>query len=101
MMLAIRSKGESGLDILGSEFRKIGEDFHVTHSGRQPAKNIIDGNAHVPDTGFSSPFPGFNGDALALVLHGMKNAPKCRVFQVWTEVGGRREVGLKHRTSNS
>mgnify|MGYP006965305528 CR=1 FL=1 len=70
MMFAIGGEGQRSLDVLSSEFRIIGEDFRIAHSGSQPAKNIIDGDAHVADAGFSAPFSRVNGDAVAVVFHG-------------------------------
>ncbi len=67
-MFAIGSEGQGSLDILGGELREIREDLGIAHACRQPAKNIIHRDAHVPDAGFSTTFAGFDRDALAIMV---------------------------------
>lgn len=67
-MFTIGRKGQGGLDILGGELRKIGQDFRIAHSSRQPAKDIIHRDSQVSDTGFSTTFTGFDRDALAIIV---------------------------------
>jgi hypothetical protein len=67
-MFPIRGEGQGGLDVLDGEFREIREDLCGAHACRKPAKDIIHRNPHVPDTGLSTPFAGFDRDALAIVI---------------------------------
>ena len=64
------------MNVLNGKFRKIGNDVIIAHAGRQPAKNIINGNPHVADARFSTPFARFDGDSLAIRFHGIESALK-------------------------
>lgn len=92
-MFTIGSKGQSGLDILGSEFREIREDLGIAHACRQPAEDIVHRDAHVADAGFATTFTGFDRDALAIIA--CRHMGKVVRFKraAKREVDG--EVGLK------
>lgn len=69
MVLAVRSKRESCLNVLRGEFRKIRKDICSVHARREPAQHVINGDAHVPDARLATTFPGFDGDAWVERFH--------------------------------
>ena len=90
-MLPVRRESESGLDVPGGEFREVGDNIRMRHAGRQPRQYVIHRNAHVPDARFPAPFSGFDGDALAVIIHTLsinRMADKGRgSFGTWADNG--------------
>lgn len=70
-MLAVCSEGKGSLNVFQSKLREICQDFGVAHASGKPAQNVIDGDPHVPDAGFSTPFTRVDGDEWMSLRHGM------------------------------
>lgn len=69
MMLTVGGEGERRLNVLYRKLRVICDDFVVGHPCGQPAEDVIDRDAHVPDTWLAASFSRFDGDALTVVFH--------------------------------
>ena len=67
-MFTVGGEGQSRLNILDGEVWVIREDLGIAHACCQPAKNIIHGDAHVPNARFSSTFARFDRDSLAVIV---------------------------------
>jgi len=67
MSFTVGGESKARTNVIASEFRKIVENFGLTHSSREIFENILDRDPQSPNTGFPAPLPGVDGDNLAVV----------------------------------
>jgi hypothetical protein len=68
-MFSLRGKSKAGKYILSSQFGKIGDDFVVSHSHRQPAQHVRNRDARVPNARLAETLGGINLDNILISSH--------------------------------
>jgi hypothetical protein len=66
-LLPVSSEGEAGSDVFTSQFREIGDDVLLGHSGGEIVEHIRYCNAHAANARFAAALSGFNGDIRIVV----------------------------------
>lgn len=80
-VLPFGGESEAGLQILGGEIGKVGEDFLFGHATGEIVENIIDSDAKPADARFTAALVCLDCDAV-LVVHGKQGARRWEDRQV-------------------
>ncbi len=98
--LTVGGESEAGLQILGGEVGKVGEDFLLGHPTREVVEDIIDRDAKPADARLAPALVGFDRDDV-LVIHRGETCPSAMGWQdlllVGTPVGV--DGGLERRAT--
>lgn len=65
--LAVSSKGQTGLNVLGGEVWEVGQNLFVAHAAREIFQDIRNSHSHPANTGFAATFSRLDGNELAII----------------------------------
>ncbi len=67
MVVAISGVCERSTNILKRKFWILLDNLLIGHPGGEPAENVVNRDAHSPDTWSSTAFAGLDGDEFTVV----------------------------------
>jgi hypothetical protein len=59
--------GQAGSDVLGSQFREVGEQFLDRHAARQVFENVPNRDSHPADAGLTAPLAWLDGNEVRFI----------------------------------